>query len=646
MRINKDRVEKFQAGGGFMSFQPLPMVPTQQQQPMQAAAPTGAEDNGGRILDDDTFKALLGKGVTNDVMQYSAQLQQAEREYGRMSDIERNTSRGLRLRATLKGDIGTITGLMRAREQFDKARDSATVNESMGDLAVTNRGMLVKDMTTGRLQEVGYDDYAKDMRAGESRKYQALTNAQLLAERENNPSLVGDTQTLTALSNSVGMTKVKDEIYKALTSISSNSEKQTGNEYLDVQNEKMAAGVASLIGNAQQGVYDINSMESETDNKQQVAMAMRGLWDNLSGSAKSLLRARAVQDGVQGDDIEKLAKQNAIELLAPKESVQHEKSLVSTYNHDMTLDKRGMGGLAPIGANEALISKDAVHVPIQLNVGNNQKFTTFGAQIPGFFNQGKPVGQTSITNIDIVRGIGDMNSVYFGDQKVDKSKLDSVIYDGGKVVTVPIPYTTGPNGEIKPDLDLFSRLSKAKQELATIPIQAQSRTVKETIYHKNDIPTNEKGDDSVPQKNFLMFNATGNETTINGNKSDLITNLSQGPNKKDAEYNYKQTYVYGGKDPKSENDRQRPEYKSHIFKPNSWVDPDVIQSMVFIHVIDDNQGARLLDGNSPSVNKFTTTTDFYHNVNMQNVDPNNLEERAPQTVPAYDINALANYKRQ
>ncbi len=645
MTISKDRIEKFQAGGGFMSFQPIPMTPPAPMQPVQTG-PAQVDDNSGRILDDETFKSLLGKGVTNDVMQYQDQLQQASREYSRMTDIERNTARGLRLRSTLKGDIGTLTGLMRSREQFDTARDTATKNGSLGELAVTPRGMLVKDMTNGRLQEVGFDDYAKDLRSGDQRKYQALTNADVITERENNPSLVGDTKTINTLNESMGMDKIKDEIYKSLATISSNSQKVTGNKYLDVQNAKVAQAAQDLLGNAQQGVYDINSMESDSNNKAQLKMAMDTMWTDLSASAKSLLRARAVQQGAEGDDIEKLARQNAIMLMAPKESDDHQKSTISTYNHDMTVDKKGLGGLEAIGANEALISDDGTHMPITLNAGNSQKFVTYGTQIPGFFNQGKPVGKTSITNIDVVTGLGDLNSVYFGDLKVSKSKLDGIIYDGGKVAKVPVPYTTDKNGGIAPDLDMFNRMNKAKQELATIPPQSQTATVKESIYEKNNIPTDGQGNYTVPEKNFLMFSATANDKTVDGNAgtSNLVTNLSDGPDRRNAEYNYKQAYVYGGKEPVSANDLNRPEYSSRML--NLFPHPDVIQGMVFIPVTNDNIGARIIDGNSPNVNKFTTTTDYYNSSNMQNVDPPNMMERPNQVVPAYTLDALANYKPQ
>jgi hypothetical protein len=643
MKISKSRVEKFQAGGGFMSFQPLPIQPPQQQPPMQGGISQGqTEDNGGRILDDETFKSLLGKGVTNDVMAYDQQLQQAEREYARMPDIEKNTARGQRLRMTLRGDLGTINGLMRGKEQFDDSVTRAKDNNSLGEFAVTYRGMVVKDLTTGKLQEVSYDQYAKDLHSGDDRKYQALTNAQLINERENNPNLVGDTKSFEALNTGVGMSKVKDEVLQVLTAISSSGDKTTRNQYLNIQNQQAAQGAQKLLGNAINGVYDVTSTDGDTNNSQQVKAAMQSMWTNLSTNAKSVLRARAATMGAQGDDIEKQAQANAMSLLSSKQSDVQEHSLDSKYDNDMTIAQKGGRETEGLGPMEALISDSGMHNAVVINPGGSQQFTTMGTTVPGFFQDGKPTGMTSITNIGLIKGLTDPNSVYIGDQKIDPNKLDAVVYDGGKVSKIPMPYTTGANGATAPDLDMFSRLSKAKQEVAALPASAQTTAVKESIYAKNSIPTDGKGGYAIPEKNFLTFLGYTNERALDKGgdaNSPTLTNESQTDDKKTVEAMYKSQYLYNGKDSNSGTEADRPDYQRHL-NPMTWLaNPNVLKGMVYIPVTNDNAGARAIDGNSLTIPKSETNPNYYNQQNAQNIaPPTMMQNLQPNT--AYSIDNL------
>lgn len=60
----KPNIKKLQAGG-YLNYQPLPMIP--QAQPAQQADPTGTAP-AGPALDPEILKKMLGEGITNDVM--------------------------------------------------------------------------------------------------------------------------------------------------------------------------------------------------------------------------------------------------------------------------------------------------------------------------------------------------------------------------------------------------------------------------------------------------------------------------------------------------------------------------------------------------------------------------------------------------
>ena len=313
-------IKKYQGGGG-ISYRPLPFLQGAQQEQSPQSQQQQQQEVG---IDKDITKELLGKGVTNDIIAYSDMVNNAYTEYSTLDPIMRNSAYGRKLRNIMKGDIGTLGMLVRNKELLDTAAQQAVSNKAMDEVAITSFGVVVQDLESGHLKEVSHEDFANIINS-KDRKYRALTNAELLTQREYNKNLVGDVTSINALNSSIGMPVVKDEIWKVLQYVESN---KTENK----QAASMAKALSDAKENANKGIFDVEQMEVIESNKQQLEQAIESTWVNLSENSKSLLKTRAAMMGATGSQIDKVAKEFMISLLSPKQSTKIEKSTSEKFD--------------------------------------------------------------------------------------------------------------------------------------------------------------------------------------------------------------------------------------------------------------------------------------------------------------------------
>lgn len=325
MKLN---IKKLQAGG-YLSYQPLPIVPTSQAAPAQQAQAQPEEAG----VDKELLTKLVGNGLTNDVMAYSKAVNQAYTQYASLSEYERDTYKGRSLRNMMKGDFAQINALIRSKDNMKESLDAAKSNDSLGEFAVTKGGMFVKDNSTGKIGLVSFQQYAVDAK-GEERKYTALTNADLAKEREYNDQLIGDENTFAVLKYGRGMTKVKEEVLKIANYIKSSTESKSVGEYGATPDD-----ISELETAVKAGLFKEKAGESLTSNKPQLEKAKYAMWTNLSQEAKDVLRANAAATpGADPSKIEQMAMSMAASLLDPYESYVHK------VTADESLGKGGKGG--------------------------------------------------------------------------------------------------------------------------------------------------------------------------------------------------------------------------------------------------------------------------------------------------------------
>ncbi len=601
MKINESKITKLQAGG-FMTYQPLPIAP---ESPQQVTAP-GAEmpvEGQGQILDPDIFKKMIGEGISNDVMAFQQELEGAYSAYNSMSAFEKNTAKGQKLRSVLKGDLSSLNTLVRNKKQFDDLITNVKSQAAAGELAVTSRGMIVKDIKTGKVGEVDHEDYAKDLLAGEGRQYKALTNAELINEREYNKNLVNDDKSFEALNSAVGMTKIKDEVFQILSHVQSTSSKVTGNKYVDATGQKLSKGFEELIGMAQEGVYDIRQMKSSDSNSEQLKLAASAMWNNLSENSRSVLKARAASRGVAPDKINEEALSYAVSLLALNESHKTETSTDIKWDENLTKEKTGKSGAdgktGDYGYWSSVANSTSPKKDIVINAGTNYEYKAFASQTGGFMKDGNtPYGATTLSNITQLPGVADLNSVSFAGQIMDPSTLDAIVYTPSNITNLEMPFIN-EGGKIKPDFEMARQVGEADTQIRKLG-GAATATARESIYRKHNVPTNGRGEANVVMQKFTSFPALANDRAIKNADPRFYTNAS---NSKDADaiaQLYERTYLYNGQATTKANKIDRPDWEgAHIWQGKA----DVLKAMVYIPLTGNPEAARFVDGQKVDVPK-------------------------------------------
>lgn len=519
MRINQDKINRYQAGGPFMVYQPLPIIP-----PQQSVMPGGErqdaevlEANG--VLDKDLIKDLLGKGLTNDVMAFATAVENAYQQYEQMSDIERNTTYGRKLRSIMKGDLATLNQLARNKALFDTALKKVETNNADSDYAVTRRGVMVKNEETGQLAEVTHEEYIENLQGNS--KFRILTNAELVNEREYNPNLINDTKSLEVLNNAVGIRGVKEEVTKILANLGSEKKSLSRDQYLLIGDEKsLQSGAKDLVGMGVNGYYKISQLNENDSNATNIQLAAETMWMNLSDNAKSLLKARAIAQGVDSSELDNAAKEMAISLLSPSLKLSTTDKRTADFDSTMTKAAGGSGGdeayTDDIGYYQQVQEgMGDMHV-MEVDKGNGDTLTLFGFTPGALQAEGKPVGQSSLRNVlPYLGGIIDNRSVSIGGNLVPAHKLDAIVYDGQAAYRVTAPVKVDPvtRAEV-PDFDAMEDYNKIMDQLKTVP----TASAKESIIRSNGYtPTVNKNGEivpNVPTQDFLVFDGMINRSDL------------------------------------------------------------------------------------------------------------------------------------
>ncbi len=521
MKVNINKINKYQAGG-YMVYQPLPLAPPVAQSASSSSTETATAETEASTLDDKMVEKLVGQGLTNDVMQFSNGLNSAYKQYENMTDTEKNSVYGRQLRSMMKGDIGQVNAIRRHKEMFTKSIASVEQNDALGETAVTKNGFLVKNEETGKILEVGFAEYAKQHR--DNPKMRVLTNADLIEEREYNPNLVMNESAYAILGNSVGMSKVKEEITKILTNLGSEKKTTETSAYLynsDNLPADVKAAAQQLVGMGPEGFYKVNTTRSQETNERLLVAASDAMWANLSPNAKSLLRAKASVEGASPDEIEKVAKSYAVSLInvGYKNDVTEKTDV--TFDDKMTENQGGSGGgsgksdslTGDVDFWTLLATDGGDKQPVQVDYGDGNVTTAYGFSPGVFLSGGKPTGQTSIRNIPELNSIIDPNSASIGGVKIPRNKLEAIIYEGNEVTRVKMPAKKDRSGALVPDFDKAKQYNELIEKLKDIP----TASAKEQLIQQSGFISDGRGNiNPQMEADFIVFDGMVNENALGG----------------------------------------------------------------------------------------------------------------------------------
>ena len=232
----KIRIRKLQQGGGFpplvSSYVPVTNTPVS---PLAMAQnyPTigliagvtsgttgkssGSSTSGGGIDLKDTMSLLKDmKGLDNDVMATLNSLQQTQAESDLFGDSSSVVNQYYR-------NIALVNKVAQSKEMFDKAKKRAEDIDSLNELAITPQGGLWVRDNEGKLGVVSIGTYNSN-----KDKLSAITNEDLLYERQHNPNMKFQNSLLESVEGSTSTKQILDTINNITSKMGSTDITQDG----------------------------------------------------------------------------------------------------------------------------------------------------------------------------------------------------------------------------------------------------------------------------------------------------------------------------------------------------------------------------------------------------------------------------------
>lgn len=568
--------------GGLVDYQPLPLLETPSSGSSESNTPKKQtkEEN---VLDDKMIKELLGKGITNDVFSYQEKINNAYNEYASLTEAERNSVYGRRLRDTMRGDFATLNMLIRNKERFDKGIQNVKDNKAQGSIAVTSNGIMAINNETGNVEEVTYREIDKNRG-----KYSMIDNANLANYREINPNATNTTTTFVALDNAVSFENVNKYVNDILDKVTTSSNKESSN-YFSKGNDKLIADAISDIRDKVNGVYENAWSRSSKTNKQQQLAALEAIQRSLPENYLNLLRSKAISQGYSGAENIDNAVNNYIALLAAGRSindVEASNNIGIIKDSDLN-DSAGKNKNDSISWEQHFISGAGVpSIDMTLNVGNNKNIKIPSATFSNtYMVNNKPVtNPTMISDLGNFSAIADVNNLTVGDTSVPSHTLSQIMYNQGRVTRAKM-FSKYEDGHIKPDLDLTKRASEAEKEIKKINARGE---IASNIYKQYGIETMQDKEGNIipvaPQKVFLVMPVVTNGSVVEDQSDpNLYTAVNDDHLQKIYENNY--DYVDGKQTDSAK--RKQEGYKTFFGFGNKTL----YQTMLFAPVSEDMASA-------------------------------------------------------
>ena len=473
-------------GSSSQAFGFLDYVPYVSQTPVQPTVSTSTKGNttsqAESILSDDMIKALLGKGLTNDV---NAFLQDVQSMF---SGIEMQNPFGSSINShslAMKqmALIAKINQIQNNKAAFDKSVDKARETGALDEIAVTSYGrILARDAKTGSISQINPDQlYEK------RDKYIPLTNAELASLRMNNPNLAFDTNIFQTLENAVSSKEIDDFIRKAINE----ADKTTTNEFNRFIPGSQLKDVQKGLELLQSGI--IEEKIENSDNINQINAATEYLFRIMPTNYRNFLYAKSAANGVDPKEgIFDLIKTyaNAKVTSTKKNEISYPKSL----NDDGS--DSGSKGLVETDITEWMASGTALH-PDSLKTftfNNNTNYKITSERSPYYNNvkdlKGNPLApivtlNTLFTDTNLSSFL-DKAGVSVGTQIASPTDFSKIAVNTTEGYTMALMPVKEVNGRKVVDLDVSLRLEEAEEAIRNLG-SGVSELEKKKIYKEKQV---------------------------------------------------------------------------------------------------------------------------------------------------------------
>lgn len=291
------RIKRLADGGGFATFTPI--IHTAPAARTATASPEAAAPASSSIIDDKMLEQLYKDGgLVNDVNKLVADLIQIEKTSSTPYTQGGNRSTALQL-------VGKINEINQNKKYWDDAISRSKEAGGFGEVAVNTDGRVFAKNKDNKIETLSLTDY-NNRRGG----VKLLSVAELLYERQYNPTLTGQNTVFNVADNAIGLNKITGHIKTMVAALGTetveNSQvfsKSDASKYMESMQGKTPTQeeMKSLVvlNKVLTNPSEYAQVETKSASERgQLNKALTYIWDTLGTNAQQKLAATAALNGV------------------------------------------------------------------------------------------------------------------------------------------------------------------------------------------------------------------------------------------------------------------------------------------------------------------------------------------------------------
>lgn len=471
-------IPKFASGSMFTIYDPLEAPTSKSTSKSSTSKSTSKSSNdkstskssSGELTEKDFFSMLKDiDGLPNEMNQVISSLTK-QFKLSNLTGIDTGD-----LSSKYLSSLYQIKVIAQNKKSYDDAISSAKKAGALGEAAITSNGKLVvQSLKDGSVQEMSIQEYLNN-----TDNVGLLTNSALANLRAYDPKLRGNQAIIDIISDGMGLEKFQS----LLSSITSSL---TESKY----SEKGIGGKEAL-----NGLKTLSNL-SEEQKKQYIQSALDGIYEYEASSSTNIKqinslinyivsvvpeRAKTFAALKSGNpDTKEATRQLVGQWLGGqlKEDSSYGVSYKGTVDQVTGKNKSSNSSSAEKDNTE---SKETFLTSLQngiggrygrvsLNLGNNSNFNVSGTIYGGILTyDGKPLSNVSLDELltqSGIIGISNTDSIYFGNQKINRNALSKIAIENNGGVRAILPCVF-ENGGVRPDYDKMEKFSELVTQTIT-----------------------------------------------------------------------------------------------------------------------------------------------------------------------------------
>jgi len=621
------KLKIYQQGGGLIY---TPFIPEQATTGNSTSSKSNSSDDDSKLdpLDKELLSLMKDQNLLpSDINQIFSRLIAFQKKTQSLTDFGDDS-----YRSVMPGMLQIMQMVSNAR--YNKAKSDEAIkimsNQNTGaDVALDKYGRMYVQNMDGEIKHIAPSEY-------DSEKYRPISNSELLYLREN--SLPFDTDILSDISETVGLTDISKEIDRIIDAFG----KTKSEQYYD----KDVIDIFTAL-KSPDGIYKLTEEKTSAD----LRKAWNVIYKQLPTKMQHVLNARAaLTDSNVADYIHEIVLSN----LDYTQGIDYDatQSKAAGYDTDPNATKKAAAEqltqdnyLQQIG-NRRLYRSEAAIVPTAAQISDT------GALIVPVYNAGMPVdkqmdgiGMMTLSNFRVkaeASKAGDFSSVTFGNRLLRDNEFDQIVYDGVSELNIAmLPYKhDSTTGQITPDFDkliAFNYIQGLIDENPNISETELAQKARDKGYDLVQLGYDRKTNsinlpDTMP---FITFSAYANKDSLNIPKSSrpFLEHLSNADGKQIMDKI--ETLINYGELTPTKNSRKLNNFNG----PERW---DLYHGNVYVPMTNAAR-AMLLSGIGEFVPK-TSMTDYAARVTAREVE-SAMTNYLQQADPNYNqISQLAQFR--